>query len=110
MASWCARCWRDASLLHLRLPQPAQRFRQDGPAVLAVVPAIAHDEAVLVALVAQRRLHLEVAQRPGAMFVVQVVLAVLEEDADRLLLRLADDPRVGVAAADVGETADVTEH
>src|SRR5256885_7681755 len=44
------------------------------------------------------------------LFRSEVVLAVLEEDADRLGLRLADQPRVGVAAADVGEAADVAEH
>src|SRR5262249_1555420 len=105
--------WRSGSdntlLPDLVAPQPAQRLRQDGAAVLAVVAAVAHHELVVVLHELQRRGHLLVRQRPVAVQVVEVVLAVLEEDADRLLLRLADHPRIDVAAADVRETADVAE-
>src|SRR5262245_1418714 len=92
------------------LPQPGERLRQDGAAVLAAVALLTHDEPVLVALVLQRRLHLEVGQRPAAVLVVEVALAGLEEGADRLPGGLADLARVDVAAADVREAADVAEH
>ena len=78
------------SLAHLVAPQPAQRFGQDRSAVLAVVAPVAEHELVVVLLVLQRRRHLLVGQRPVAVLVVQVARAVLQEDADRLLLGLAD--------------------
>src|SRR4051812_46313236 len=62
-------------LLLFVAPQPAQRVRQDGAAVLAVVAAVAVDELVVVLHVLQRRRHLLVGQRPVAVFVVQVAAA-----------------------------------
>ena len=44
------------------------------------------------------------------MQVVEVVRAVLQEDADGLLLRLANERGVNVSTADVREAADVAEH
>ena len=81
------------------------------PPVLQVVAARAHLEAVVVAGEHERRVHLEVGQRPVPLREVDVVLAVLEEDADRLrvaagtanqvrVLRTAQVPRVAADVAD----------
>ena len=78
--------------------------------MLAVVRAITHHEPVVVAREGQRAGHGPVGQRPIAMQVVEVVLAVLQEDPQGLALGLADQGRVGVATADVGEAADLREH
>ena len=44
-------------------------------------------------------------QRPIAVGIVQIVRAVLKKDADRFLLRLADQKRIDVAAANVGKAS-----
>src|SRR5262245_28787829 len=91
-------------------PQPAQRIGQDRPAVLAVVAAVAPLHVVVVLLVLERRFHLQIAEPPVAVLVVQVGRPVLKEDADGFVLGLADDAGIAVAAADVREAADVAEH
>src|SRR5438876_10148505 len=68
--------------------------------------ADAADELVVVPFERQRLLHLQVRQPPVAGLIVEVVLAVLEADADILLGRFADDAGVTVAAAEVREAAD----
>ena len=78
--------------------------------MLVRVRADAELELVVVALELQRRRHLLVGQRPVAVRVVEIVAAVLQEDAERLAVALADHRGVDVAAADVGEAADVAEH
>ncbi len=98
-------------------PEPAERVRQDGAAVAVAVEAVAVDELVIVVGELEGLGHLLVGQRPVAVIVVQVVAAVLEEGADRLLRRLADQGLVvvaalapGRAAGDVREAADPREH
>ena len=79
--------------------------------MVAVVAAVAVDELVVVVAELQGRVHLLVAERPVAVLVVEVVAAVLQEDADRLLVAaFADHAGIDVAAADVREAADVAEH
>ena len=97
-------------------PEPAERVGQDGAAVLVAVEALAEDEFVVVPGERERLGHLLVGQGPVAVVVVEVVGAVLEEDADRLLGGLADQGLVvvapfapGLAAGDVGEAADPRE-
>src|SRR3954470_15829611 len=94
-------------------PEPAERVGEDRLAVLAAVEALAVDEGVVIPLERQGLGHLLVGQGPVAVGVVEVVGAVLEEDADRLLVALADQGLVvvpplaaGRAAGDVGEAAD----
>src|SRR5262249_14989469 len=70
---------------------------------------VAPDHLVVVLLELEGGFHLLVAQGPVAVLVVEIAFAVLEEDADGLVLGLADDAGVAVAAADVGEAADVAE-
>ena len=91
-------------------PEPAEGIGQDRAAVLSAVAAGAEHELEIVAHERQRAGHLLVRQRPVAVEVVQVVRAVLQEDADRFALGLADPRGVDVAAADVGEAADLREH
>src|SRR5439155_16515945 len=90
-------------------PQPPQRLGQNSAAVLAVVAFGAELEFVVVTHELQRRRHLLVRQRPVPVQIVQVVRAVLQKHSDRLFLRLADQRRIVVSAADVGETADMAE-
>src|SRR5206468_3768826 len=75
---------------HLPAPQPHQRLGQDAAAVQAVVAAVGPGGLVVVLLVLQGRFHLEIAEPPVAVLVVEVVGAVLEEDADVLVLGLAN--------------------
>src|ERR1700722_7353799 len=88
-----------SSLLpHLIAPNPAHRVGEDRAAVLAAVNAFAVDEFVIVALVLQRRGHLLIRQWPVAELIVDVVGPVLQKDANLLLLSLADDSGIDVAA------------
>src|SRR3954470_9981559 len=92
-------------------PEPAERVGQDRAAVLAVVAPVAGDELVVVLGKLQRRRHLLVGEEPVAERIVQIVRPVLQKYSDRLgRLSLADQRRVVMAAADVGEAADVAEH
>src|SRR5215204_2479878 len=77
------------------------------------VEALAVLERVIVAGEGERLGHLLVGERPVAVLVVEVVGPVLEEDADWLARRLADERRIIVAAlaqrrptGDVDEAAD----
>ena len=56
--------------------------------------------------------HVGIAERPVAEEIVEIVAAVLEIHLDRFgrRLRLPHEHRIGVAAADVGETPDVAHH
>jgi len=75
-----------------------------------IVPAAAADELVIVVFELQGFIHLQVAEPPVAVFVIEIIFAVLEEDADGFPVGFADAGGVVVSAADVGEAADVTEH
>src|SRR5262245_55188864 len=99
-----------APLLRKVAPQPAERLGQERAAVLVRVGAVAELEAVVVAAELARRRHLLVRERPVPVLVVEVVRAVLQEDAHRPLRVLADQSRVDVAATDVREAADVADH
>ena len=74
------------------------------------MPFGAELEFVIVTHELQRRGHLLVRQRPVAVQVVEVFGAVLQENANRFLFRFPNQRRVDIAAANVGEAADVTEH
>src|SRR5205085_3955063 len=99
-------------------PQPAHHLRHHHAPLLLAVPADAPGVADLVALLGQRLHQGDVLVEPVAPLIVGaaapdaaiVVAAILHEDADRLLLALADDLGIGVAAADVREAADDAEH
>src|SRR2546426_11287216 len=78
--------------------------------MFAVVPFGAELEFVIVTHELQRRGHLLVRQRPVAVQVVEVFGAVLQKDANWFLLRFPNQRRIDIAAANVGEAADVTEH
>src|SRR5262245_57664244 len=78
-------------------PEPAQRVRQHRATVPVAVKPLAVLEAVIVARIRQRLRERLVCQRPVSVRVVQIVGAVLEEHADRLLRRLADERFVVVA-------------
>jgi len=71
-------------------PEPAQRIGQDGAAVVGAVEAVTTDELVVVAREGQRLRQRLVRQRPVAVVVVQIVLAILQEDADGPFRRFAD--------------------
>jgi hypothetical protein len=73
------------------------------------VAADAVFEAVVVAPEFQRGRHFLVRKWPVPELVVEVVRAVLQEDADRPDRSLPDERRVDVSAADVREAADVAD-
>lgn len=107
-------------------PEPAHGVGEDGGAVFAVVGAFASDELVIPVGEFEGCGHVLVGDPPTAELVIDIVFAVLEEDADGAAeleelfflwgvvgfvgvfeAGLADGRRVDVAAADVGEAADV---
>ena len=67
-------------------------------------------ELVIVPGKFQRRRHFLVRKRPVPMQIVQILRPILKKNPDRFLLGLADERRVNMAAPDVGETPDVTQH
>src|SRR5215510_5079183 len=77
--------------------------------MLDVVSAVAPGVVDLVASEGESAFHLLVGHPPVASVEVQVVLAVLEEDADRLGLELANQRRIVVAAAQADVGADRAE-
>jgi len=74
-------------------------------AVVAFGPKL---ELIIVTGKFERRSHLLIGQGPTAVKIIQVLGAILQEDADRLLLGLAQERWINVSAANVGETAHVT--
>src|SRR5262245_36404905 len=94
-------------------PEPAEDLRQDGAAVVVRMSALAEDILQVVTLLLQSRDHGLVLEEPvagGVAGVAVVLAAVLNEDADRLAVGLADQLRVDVPPADVGEAADQADH
>ena len=91
-------------------PQPAQRVGQDRGALDVVVAPVALDEADVVARVLEGARHRLVPDPPVAAVDVQVTAAVLEEDADRPRLGLADERRIRVPRAQPGVGADERQH
>ena len=65
---------------------------------------------MIVAFELQRVFHLQIREPPVAVFVVQIILTVLQEHADRFAIGLANQSLVIVTAADVGEAADMAQH
>ena len=61
--------------------------------MFAVVAAVAADEFAVVFHVSQRGIHLQVGEPPVAVAVVEIVLAVLQEDADQFAFGFADQRR-----------------
>ena len=74
-------------------------------AVVAFGPKL---ELVIVTGKLERRSHLLIGQGPTAVEIIQVLGAILEENADRFFLGLAQERWIDVSAANVGETAHVT--
>src|SRR5262252_10980482 len=102
-----------SSLRFIILPQPAQAVWQNRAPVPVTVEAVPPFEFEIVLGVSQRFGHLLVGQGPIAMLIVQIVFAVLQEDADRFLRSLANQRLVIVSAfaqrrpaGDVGKAAD----
>src|SRR5262245_5121440 len=78
-------------------PEPAERFREDRPAVAVAVEALAVDESIVISRELEGLGHLLIGQRPVPVGVVQIVGSILEEDANRLLPGLANQGLVVVA-------------
>src|ERR1700683_1584276 len=68
------------------------------------------DKSGIVTGVFERRSHVLVADVPTSGVEALIVPAVLEKDPQSLRLGLADERRVDVAAAQIGEAADEAEH
>src|SRR5262249_33462248 len=93
-------------------PEPAQRIGQDRAAMLAVMAAVAVLKFVIVLGKLQSERHLLIGEWPVAVLVIQIGGAGLEEEPDRLwaLLGFAHKCRIDIAAADIGEAADMAQH
>src|SRR4051812_24064517 len=77
--------------------------------MFAIVATVSQLELVIVTFELQRSRHLLIGQRPVAMKIVEVVLAILKEDSNRLFGRFADESGVIVPLSDVGKASDLTE-
>src|SRR5579862_9339215 len=87
--------WRTQSRQEVRLclnlcswrvaPQPAHRVGENGRAVVGGMAPVAENGLVVVILELERRFHLLVGEVPVAELVVQIVAAVLQENADVFL-------------------------
>ena len=75
----------------------------------AVRAAFVEHELMIVFREGQRVGHHLIGENPVAVDVIEVVLAVLEEDAKRFGWRFAQEKRIVVAATDVREAADMAE-
>src|ERR1039457_5901039 len=99
-------------------PQPTHHLGENRLQHLLAVPLNAPRVVHLVALFGERLLHADVLIEPIARLIVAavgsqtpiIVPAIHQEDTNRLLLALADDIRIGISAANVGETTDVAQH
>ena len=91
-------------------PEPAHRVGKDLGRVVAAVPAGSPFVVDFVAGERERAFHFLIGHPPIAAVDVQVGAAVLEKDADRLGLELADQGRIDVAAAQADISADRAEN
>ena len=90
-------------------PEPAQGLGEDGGGVLVVVTAVAPGVVDVVSGEFQGGEHFLVRQEPVAGVDVQIVGAILEENADGFRLGLADQSRIVIAAAQADKSADAAE-
>src|SRR5688500_11045983 len=98
-------------------PEPPHHLREHRSALLLAVPADAPGVIHVVPLLRERLHQAYVLKKPVARLVVSaiadaaiVVPAVLQKNADRLLVVLSNDPGVRMSAAQVREAADDAEH
>src|SRR5579872_6591499 len=83
-------------------PQPSERLRKDRLPLARAVETVTEDELVIVAGKRERLRHLLRREGPVAVVVIEIVLAILKEDADGLPRRLADHRLVVVATFAAG--------
>lgn len=88
-------------------PRPAEHFGENGAAVFCVVAFFADDHFVVVTRETEGGGQLEVAEGPAAPAVIEVSFSGLQVNADVSLFFEAYHGGVGVAPANVGETADM---
>ena len=74
-----------------------------------VVSAVSHFESIVVSGKLEGCRHLAIRQRPMPVQVIEVIDAILQEHANRLAFRLANQSWVNVAASNVGKAADVAD-
>ena len=78
--------------------------------MLAVVGAFTEHELVIVTGELERGRHVLIRERPVAELIVEIIATILKEDAQGLLLRLANHGGIHIAATNVGEGTDVADH
>src|SRR2546423_11456133 len=88
---------------------PALRVGQGCPAMFSVVAAIAEFELIVIPCKFQRSGHLLVRERPTAVQVIQIIRAILQKNANRLLWRSPNDRGINVSTANIREAADVAQ-
>src|SRR5215210_1404577 len=86
-------------------PEPAERVRQDGAAVVRVVAAVSDDETEVVPTLREGRSYSQVGAEPVVLgsSPVEIASRCLEEYPQRFLRRLLDQLGVTVAAPKLGE-------
>lgn len=77
--------------------------------MFAIVTAGSAHEFVIVVPEVEGLLHLKVCEPPVTVLVVEILIAVLQEDSDIAFLAFADEGRIDVTAPDVGEAANVAD-
>ena len=77
--------------------------------MIPIVTAVAKHEFVVIAFELQRGGHLLVGQWPIPVDVVQIVLAVLQKNANRLLLAFSNQRFAVMPTSDVGKTANMAQ-
>ena len=90
--------------LRVVAPKPAQGVRQDGRAMLAVVPLGSHHQLAVVPRMIERQFQLVIT------IDIHIRGTVLEEHAQRPGLHFADQRRIDVTASKIRETANEAEH
>ena len=77
--------------------------------MFSIVGFCAEDEFVVVVFERQRLGHLFIREWPIAKLIVEIVFAILKENANGFLFGLANHWRVNVPAANIDEAADMAE-
>src|SRR4051812_28935333 len=78
--------------------------------MLSIVGSSARDKLIIVAFEFKSRFHLEIRKPPITIGIVQILIPILQENANVLLSAFADHRRVAITTTDIRIAADVTQY